>query len=433
MTSRPAIPLLVLIPGESKDDYRSIYAIAMAYAKSGLLISEEAQAMDQPEFVFPAVVCSSFAIELFLKAFIALENTEAEPASRRGITGHPLVKLWNKISPERQAVIAGMFRNPTGVPSLSAIGTRIMGFVDALDNLGLQPFVKWRYVHEFEDVTHMSHAALVEITDALSRAAIYVMQGSPDAIEAESSVSSASPTRAELPLIRGSDALLLGRDSLLRQIPSNCAPEQIRCLDGIRHALEIMDVTFSRLRGALTNVALHPPESTALPDVIAHVFLDAWGFVHAVKHFERMYSRLTRKSSEAKASIPALREVTQEFRNVLKVASEGFGELSWLTGVQIQPEAIVLHCTLLPGTLSAPPAIRTDPIQSTLDWPTDCIKLSAGGYEANLSLVRKHVALRMRHLEAQLHEAFQAPNAQGQVINDAFMTRPVKVKGLADV
>lgn len=427
MTSRPAIPLLVLIPGESKDDYRSIYAIAMAYAKSGLLISDKAEAMDQPEFVFPAVVCSSFAIELFLKAFIALENTEREPTLRKVTTGHPLVKLWDKISPARQALIAGMFRNPTGEPSLNAIETRVKGFVDAMVNVGVQPFVKWRYVHEFESITHMSHAALVEITDALSRATIYVMRGASDANEADTSESGDPPKHGELPPIRGSDALLFGRVSILRQVPSNCIPEQIRCLDGIRHALEVMDITYTRLRGALTDVALNPPESSTLPDVIAHVFLDVWGFVHAVNRFERMYSRLTKKTSEIKANIPPLREVTQEFRNLLKVAGEGFGELSWLTGVQIQPEVIALHCALLPGTHCATPAMKTDPILSTLDWPTDCIKLSAGGYEANLSAVRKHVAHRMQHLETQLQKAFQAPDAQRQIINDAFITRPVKV------
>lgn len=432
MTSRPAIPSLVLIPGGSKDDYRSIFAIAIAYAKSGLLISDEAQAMDQPEFVFPAVVCSSFAIELFLKAFIALENTEGEPTSRKGITGHPLVKLWNKISPARQALIAGTFRNSTGEPSLNATEARIKSFVDALINVGLEPFVKWRYVHEFESVTHMSHAALVEISDALSRAAIYMMKGNTDSNEAESSQPRDLPTHLELPLIHGSDALLLGRNSLLRQIPSNYLPDQIRSLDGIRHALEIMDVTYTRLRRALTNVALHPPESSTLPDVIANIYLDAWGFVHAVTRFERMYSRLTKKTSKLKANIPTLREVTQEFRNLLKVGDEGLGELSWLTGVKIQPEAIALHCTLLPGTHCAPPGMKADPILCTLDWPTDSIRLSVCGYEANLSAVRKHVAYRMQHLETQLHKAFQATDAQGQIINDVFMARPVKVKGLED-
>ncbi len=176
MTSRSAVPSLVLIPGDSKDDYHAIFAIALAYAKSGLLISEKAKSAEEPEFAFPAVVCSSFAIELFLKAFTALENVEAEPDSRQAITGHPLVKLWNKISLARQSLIAGMFRNPTGDPLSNALDIRIRFFVEALTNVGLQPFVKWRYVHEFQDITHMSHAALVEITDALSHAAVYLLK-----------------------------------------------------------------------------------------------------------------------------------------------------------------------------------------------------------------------------------------------------------------
>lgn len=428
MTQRPAIPSLVLIPGDSKDDYRAICAIAIAYAKSGLLISGQAKEFNQPEFVFPAVVCSSFAIELFLKAFIALENTEKEATSRKGITGHPLAKLWEKISPARQAIIAGVFRNQTGQPSLNAVETRIRYFCDALENVGEAPFVKWRYVHEFESATLMSHAALVEITDALSHASLQVMNGGSDSNDIETVERPIPLSPEELPLIRGSDALLIGRDSLLRKIPANCAPEQVRYLDGIRHALEIMDITYARLRKTLTTVSTSPPEPTTLPELIANLFLDAWSFVQAVNRFEKMYSRLTKKTGVLNPKIPTLREATQEFRNVLRAASEGFGELSWLTGVELEPEIVALHCMLFPGTHRAYPVMKTDPILSTLDWPIDAIKLSAGGYEANLSTVRKHVAIRMQHLEGQLDKAFQTPEVQSQIINDAYMCRPVKIK-----
>ena len=83
MTSHPAIPELVLIADESKD-YKALYVIATAYAHSGLLISSQGKETVRPEFSFPAIVCSSFAIELFLKFFLMLESTEGDkPSSKR--------------------------------------------------------------------------------------------------------------------------------------------------------------------------------------------------------------------------------------------------------------------------------------------------------------------------------------------------------------
>ena len=74
--------------------------------------------------------------------------------------------------------------------------------------------------------------------------------------------------------------------------------------------------------------------------------------------------------------------------------------------------------------------MQTDPIISTLDWPTDSIRLSAGEYEGNLSEIRKHIAVRIRHLEAQLEPVFQQPTqAQVPIINDVYARRPVKRVG----
>lgn len=177
MASYPAIPSLVLIPGESHADYAALYAIATAYAHSGLLISNHGNETDRPEFSFPAIVCSSFAIELFLKFFLMLERAESEEPSSKRVPGHYLRQLWKKISQEHQALIAGMFRNKTGVPMLNASGRRIELFEEALTHVGDAPFIKWRYAHELVvGPTLMSHAALAEVLDAFGYAANYVMK-----------------------------------------------------------------------------------------------------------------------------------------------------------------------------------------------------------------------------------------------------------------
>lgn len=453
MNSHPAIPSLLLIPDESNLDYAALYAIATAYAHSGLLISDHGKETDQHVFSFPAVVCSSFAIELFLKFFLMLKRAE-EPSLKRE-SGHRLDGLWKKIHPTHQALIAGMFRNKTGVPWPNALDSRINIFVDALAEVGEAPFVKWRYAHELVDVTFMSHAGINEVLDALGYAANYVMKKKSEVSWSDTStpeevmIGSDQPDRTDQPdgdeflPARSSERLLLGRDSVLRQIPVNIDPKQTLFLDGIRHAVEIMDVAYDRLTDALTNLALHPPVSNELPTLSAHVFLDAWSFVDAVNRFYMMYTQMPGiQFGNVKDGIPTLREVTQEFRDLRSVVDHiaqsadivisrngaALGELTWLTGAQVQPDVIAWHCTLRPGTLHSVPPTQTEPIVTTLDWPTDSIRLSAGGFEGNLSAVRKHIAVRMNHLEVQLQRVFQQQaQAQVPIINDMFARRPVKM------
>lgn len=451
MTSYPAIPSLVLIPGESQADYAALYAIATAYAHSGLLISNHGKETDRPELSFPAIVCSSFAIELFLKFFLMLERAESEEPSSKHESGHRLGQLWKKIRPEHQALIAGMFRNKTEVPLLNASDRRIELFVEALAHVGDAPFVKWRYAHELVDPSLMSHAAITEVLDALGYGANYVMKEksgthrSDTSMPEEAIIAPDQPDEERLLPIRGSEYLLLGRDSVLRRIPVNVERKQAFFLDGIRHAVEILDVTYSRLRDALTHLALNPPASNDIPDVFAHVFIDAWGFVDAVDRFSMMYTQMPGiKFRNAKGGIPPLREFTQEFRKLRNITDHlaskadyvisrnggAWGELTWLTGAQLQPELTAWHCTLRPGTFQTNPSMQTDPIISTLDWPTDSIRLSAGEYEGNLSEIRKHIAVRIRHLEAQLEPVFQQPTqAQVPIINDMYARRPVKRVG----
>jgi hypothetical protein len=175
MTTYPVIPSLLFIPGKPHSDFSAIYAIATAYAHSGLVISEHGNRTDRPEFCFPVVVCSGFAIELFLKFFLMLENVESEEPTPERSRIHPLDDLWKKISPTRQSLIAGMFRNSTGEPLLNALDRRTELFVEALTNLQT-PFLKWRYPYELKNPNLMSHAAIVEVLDALGHAADYVMK-----------------------------------------------------------------------------------------------------------------------------------------------------------------------------------------------------------------------------------------------------------------
>ncbi|HNZ65584.1 MAG TPA: hypothetical protein PKJ10_07085 [Smithella sp.] len=213
---------------------------------------------------------------------------------------------------------------------------------------------------------------------------------------------------------------MLNEDSILRKVPIAINPKQALFIDGIRHAIEIIDLAYGRLKDILTQTALSPPNSAELPKISVQAFLDAWAMVDAIDRFRMLYLQMPGISfSPPKEGVLTLHEVLEPFRNIRNVADHlaqradfvvsrdgaALGTLSWLTGFKIKP-ITAWYCTLRPGTIRKQPEFRKEPLTSTLDWPTDRITLLAGGYEGNLSSVRSHIELRLRHLEEQLKNAF---------------------------
>lgn len=175
MPTKPAIPALLVIPGD-EHDFSTLYAIATAYAHSGELLNSHAALTDQAAFTFPAMVCSSFAVELFLKFFLTLDNADNPTSPQDDRHGHLLQKLWDRIKPDKQDLIASMFRNPSHVPVSAGLTTRKALFLEALTNIGKAPFVEWRYVYEIEKAALMSQGSVAEVLDAVGYAAEHVMK-----------------------------------------------------------------------------------------------------------------------------------------------------------------------------------------------------------------------------------------------------------------
>lgn len=175
MPTKPAIPVLIVVPGEAHD-FSSLYAIATAYAHSGELLNSHAARTNQVTFAFPAMVCSSFAVELFLKFFLTLDNADNPTSPQHDRRGHYLQKLWERIKPDNQDLIASMFRNPSHAPVAAGLATRKALFLEALTGIGNAPFVEWRYAYEIEEPALMSHGAVAEVLDAVGYAAEHVMK-----------------------------------------------------------------------------------------------------------------------------------------------------------------------------------------------------------------------------------------------------------------
>lgn len=231
---------------------------------------------------------------------------------------------------------------------------------------------------------------------------------------------------------------MLSENSILRRIPSTLDPKQILFIDGIRHSVEMIDLAYSRLRKSLTHLALSQITPDDLRQMSTHVFLDAWAMVDAIDRFRMLYSQMpgmTAVHSEPK--IKPLNEVTQPFRELRNVADHlsqradfvvsrngsALGVLTWITGFEINPTAIWL-CTLRPGTIKTVPEFRQESILTTIDWPTDQISLSAGGFEGNLSTVLPHIKLRIKHFESQLENALKDIIGIHPITNDVLSKKP---------
>lgn len=173
---RPAVPSLLLVPGDSRLDFTALYGIATAYAHAGMIVSDHGHRTKHPEYAFPAVVCSSFAIELFLKFFLMVDRVERGDTSQQPDRGHTIPSLWSKVTQRHKLLIAGMFKNDTGEPHTTGPEIRLQMFEEALAYLGDKPFVQWRYVHELAEHKLMSHEAINLVVDALGYAAAYLVK-----------------------------------------------------------------------------------------------------------------------------------------------------------------------------------------------------------------------------------------------------------------
>lgn len=163
----PMQPLIV-IPDESPM-FHSIHMIACTYAHSGTLLERHGDTCSIGAFLFPAVVCQSFAIELFLKFFLVVDhpsiiskedlvkhNINFKP---KGSKGHGYSALWDMIQPHHQTKIAAKAK----------VGIR--GFRQLLLDIGDDPFVQWRYVHEERDMKMLPLELIKQVTDALGYSA----------------------------------------------------------------------------------------------------------------------------------------------------------------------------------------------------------------------------------------------------------------------
>ena len=156
---------LLIIRGDSPM-YEDIFHIAYAYNQSSQLINDFSAKQKNAAFMFPSIVCQSFAIELSLKFFLVIDHPEI--CNRKDfekfdlkLNKHGFSELWDLINVNYQNEIVRHHTNCIGNESSAC------RFKKLLEDIGSDSFVRWRYIHELEGFNFMHISDTKQASDVL--------------------------------------------------------------------------------------------------------------------------------------------------------------------------------------------------------------------------------------------------------------------------
>ena len=114
---------------------------------------------------------------------------------------------------------------------------------------------------------------------------------------------------------------MLSIDSPFLNIPAALDRKQAVFLDGMRHAGQIVELSYTRLCQALTDLSVGGTTAEK-PTGFTHVFLDAWAFVDAADRFRCLWEMQPSASTiPDKFSPDAVRIQLQDIRDVRNVSA----------------------------------------------------------------------------------------------------------------
>ena len=158
----------------------TLFNIAHAYARAAGNTRGVLESTKDADFAAPAIMCLSFAVELLLKFFIAIDHPTAKTindlknASAK-LKCHKYSELYDQLTQPTRDKIAGAYSTLSGKPTDS------MAFRQALIAQGDDPFVYWRYIYESDAFSHFDLAAFHLVIDALGKAAEAERKAAPSA------------------------------------------------------------------------------------------------------------------------------------------------------------------------------------------------------------------------------------------------------------
>jgi hypothetical protein len=196
--------------------------------------------------------------------------------------------------------------------------------------------------------------------------------------------------------------MIIQANSPFRNLPANLDHKQILFFDGIRYAVEMIDVAYSRLRTTLNQLSyLDLSDKKVKADVSvmslkSSVFLDAWSIVDSINRYRVLINQMPNlkrrdfgidKFMQRTDTVLKLRNGVQHLpKEIHKLVQKNlpvWGALSWFAIIDIQAQ-IGRSCILGAGTFRQHLSTMKIPVGKTIQAPIDCIVLSA--YENDFEL-----------------------------------------------
>ena len=168
-TSRQlAEQVLASLPPRSLES--TLFNLAHAYAIAADASRKTGEQTGNTDLTAPAIMCESFAIELLLKFFLAIDHptattVEALKAAGVKLKCHKYSELFDQTSAPTKQKIAAVYARISGKEA------GVADFREALVAQGDDPFVYWRYVYETAGTSHFDFSAFHQVVDSLGKAA----------------------------------------------------------------------------------------------------------------------------------------------------------------------------------------------------------------------------------------------------------------------
>lgn len=228
---------------------------------------------------------------------------------------------------------------------------------------------------------------------------------------------------------------MLSADSPLLNIPIALDRKQAVFLDGMGHAAQIVELSYTRLCRSLTALAIDQA-TTAESGRFTHAFLDAWAFIDAADRFRGLWEMQPGASTIPKTFSPdtvrAQLQDVRDMRNVsahlaqkidqiVSINSSVLGSISWVSLLSTAPLKVNTYF-IRPGIMSGNVKGRFAMPRGevSFDHGSGHISVAAGKCDANLSLAYKAICSIVGFAEDRLKRAFQNPSLEQRLPTHMF-------------
>ena len=209
--------------------------------------------------------------------------------------------------------------------------------------------------------------------------------------------------------------MILDKDSPLRRLPHLADPREALLVDGIRYAIEMADLVYSRLRSSAHSISLaRLRDEQPLAGTFASIFLDAWSVIDSVNRLRLLLgSSLLRKRAEVRGFLAATRAI-EDLRHAVQHLDErleglaqqhqpAWGSVAWMFGRDLSDHRAWCHVMVAGTTRPEHEHLFLAPA-GEIRFPVDRLTLTAHGLTVSLTQTMERVERLARTLENDIRK-----------------------------